>query len=117
MNSKSNFIRKVMCALFVMVCSVAFNSASGAVLASAVGLPAGVGAVAGNAVALVAGQFAPAGVLRAGVLREIWTGEMIKTFRTAPEALGWSSVSVPITSMWKMTLSTSLKWAVTPMCL
>ena len=88
MNSKSNFIRKVMCALFVMVCSVAFNSASGAVLASAVGLPAGVGAVAGNAVALVAGQFAPAGVLRAGVLREIWTGEMIKTFRTAPEALG-----------------------------
>ena len=47
---------------------------------------AGVGAVAGNVVALAAGQLAPDGALRAGVLAEIWTGEMIKTFRTAPEA-------------------------------
>lgn len=89
MNAKSNFLKKVMCALFAIVGAVAFNSASGAVLATVVGLPAGIGAVAGNAVALVAGQFAPAGVARAGVLTEIWTGEMIKAFRTAPEALGW----------------------------
>ena len=40
--------------------------------------------------ALVAGgRLAPAGVLRAGVFTEIWTGEMIKAFRTTPEALGW----------------------------
>lgn len=89
MNSKSNFIKKAVCALFCMVCAVAFNSASGAVLAAVAGLPAGVGAVAGNVVALAAGQLAPDGALRAGVLTEIWTGEMIKTFRTAPEALGW----------------------------
>ena len=79
MNAKSNFLKKVMCALFAIVGAVAFNSASGAVLAT----------VAGNAVALVVGQLAPAGAMRAGVLTEIWTGEMIKTFRTAPEALGW----------------------------
>lgn len=89
MNAKSNFLKKVMCALFAIVGAVAFNSASGAVLATAAGLPAGIGAVAGNAVALVAGQLAPAGAMRAGVLTEIWTAEMIKTFRTAPEALGW----------------------------
>ena len=77
MNAKSNFLKKVMCALFAMVCAVAFNSASGAVLATVAGLPAGIGAVAGNAVALVAGQLAPAGVMRAGVLTEIWTAEMI----------------------------------------
>ena len=89
MNAKSIFMKKVLCALFVMVGGVAFNSVSGAVLASVAGLPAGFGAVAGNAVALVAGQFAPSGALRAGVLTEVWTGEMIKAFRTAPEALGW----------------------------
>lgn len=89
MNAKSNFLKKVLCALFAIVGAVAFNSASGAVLATVVGLPAGVGAMAGNAVALVAGQFVPAGVARAGVLTEIWTGEMIKAFRTAPEELEW----------------------------
>jgi hypothetical protein len=38
MNSKSNFIKKAVCALFCMVCAVAFNSASGAVLAAVAGL-------------------------------------------------------------------------------
>lgn len=89
MNVKSNFFRKAFFAVLAMVCAVAFNSTAGAAVAYAVGIPAGVGAVAGNVVAAFAGQFAPAGALRAGVLTEIWTGEMIKTFRTAPEALGW----------------------------
>ena len=45
MNAKSNFLKKVMCALFAIVGAVAFNSASGAVLATAAGLPAGIGAM------------------------------------------------------------------------
>lgn len=89
MNVKSNFFRKVFFAVLSMVCAVAFNSTAGAAVAYAVGIPAGVGAVAGNVVAAFAGQFAPAGALRAGVLTEIWTGEMIKAFRTSAESLGW----------------------------
>ena len=79
--------------IFGLVCgmlvAVAFNTAAGATVAAALGFSPGAGAVAGNVVALVAGQLAPAGALRAGVLTEIWTGEMIKAFRTAPESLGW----------------------------
>lgn len=89
MNAKSNFLKKALFAVLTMVCAVAFNSTAGAVCAAAVGAPAGAGAVAGNVVAMLAGQFAPSGSLRAGVLTEVWTGEMIKVFRTAPEALGW----------------------------
>lgn len=89
MNAKINFYRKVLFAVLTLVCAVAFNATAGAAVACAVGIPAGAGAIAGNVIAAIAGPFMPAGVLSAGVLTEIWTGEMIKTFRTAPEALGW----------------------------
>lgn len=89
MNAKSNFLKKTLFAVLTMVCAVAFNSTAGAACAAVVGVPVGAGAVAGNVVAMLAGQFAPSGALRAGVLTEVWTGEMIKAFRTAPEALGW----------------------------
>ena len=75
MNAKSNFLKKVMCALFAIVGAVAFNSASGAVLATAAGLPAGIGAVAGNAVALSLDSLplpvrcAPASLLKSGLAR------------------------------------------------
>lgn len=69
--------------------AVAFNAAAGATLAVAVGCAPGAGAIAGNVVALATGQAAPNLGLRAGVFTEIWTGEMIKAFRTAPESLGW----------------------------
>ena len=86
---KSKFFAKIFGLVCVMLTAVTFNAAAGATLAMAVGFAPGAGAVAGNVVALVAGRLAPAGALRAGVLTEIWTGEMIKAFRTAPEALGW----------------------------
>lgn len=89
MNAKSNFLKKAFFAVLTMVCAVAFNATAGAACAVVAGVPATAGAVAGNVVALLAGQLAPDGALRAGVLTEIWTAEMIKAFRTAPEALGW----------------------------
>lgn len=72
-----------------MLMAVAFNAAMGATLAAAVGIDSVAGAIGGNVVALTLQGIAPAGALRAGVLTEVWTGEMIKAFRTTPEALGW----------------------------
>lgn len=72
-----------------LLMAVAFNATAGAAIAVAIGCGPGAGAVAGNVVAFAISQAAPAGTLRAGVLTEIWTGEMIKAFRTAAESLGW----------------------------
>ena len=71
-----------------LITSVAFNSAAGATLSSLVGLDPVAGAVTGNVISLLAVGM-PAGILREGVFKEIWTGEMIKAFRTAAESLGW----------------------------
>lgn len=73
----------------MMLVSVGINSVMGATISCAVGGTPVVGALAANGVALLAGGFMPANALHAGVLTEIWTGEMIKAFRTAPESLGW----------------------------
>ena len=86
---KSKFFAKIFGLVCMMLTAVTFNAAAGATLAVAVGCAPGAGAVAGNVLALVGGRLAPAGVLRAGVFTEIWTGEMIKAFRTTAEALGW----------------------------
>lgn len=72
-----------------MLTAVTFNAAAGATLAVAVGADALTGAVGGNVAALLVGRMAPSGSLRAGVFTEIWTGEMIKAFRTMAESLGW----------------------------
>lgn len=89
MNPKRNYLKKLFGLVCCMVMGVAFNAAAGATCAVAIGCAPEAGAVAANALALVMGRTAPAGTLRAGILTEIWTGEMIKAFRTAPEALGW----------------------------
>lgn len=73
----------------MMLVGIGVNSAMGATISCAVGGTPVVGALAANGVALLAGGFLPANALHAGVLTEIWTGEMIKAFRTAPENLGW----------------------------
>lgn len=73
----------------MMLVSVGINSVMGATISCAVGGTPVVGALAANGMALLAGGFMPANALHAGVLTEIWTGEMIKAFRTAPESLGW----------------------------
>ena len=66
--------------------AVLLNSLVGGLLASVIGIPAVVGAIALNIVALVVGQLAPKGSLRAGVLTEIWTGELVKHLRRGQEA-------------------------------
>ncbi len=86
---KATIFRKVLGLVCMMLTAVTFNAAAGATLAMAVGADAMTGAVGGNVAALIIGRMTPAGAMRAGVFTEIWTGEMIKAFRTAPEALGW----------------------------
>lgn len=82
-------ITKIFSCLCLLLAGIGVNSAMGATLSCAVGGTPAMGALVANGVALVAGGFMPADTLRAGVLTEIWTGEMIKAFRTAAEALGW----------------------------
>lgn len=82
-------ITKIFSVLCMMLVGIGVNSAMGATVSCAVGGMPAVGALVANGIALAAGSFMPANALHAGVLREIWTGEMIKAFRTAPEALGW----------------------------
>ena len=73
-----------------MLVAVAVNSVMGATIgAVAFGSTPAAGAVAGNVIAFAAGSFMPTGSLCAGVFTEVWTGFMIKAFRTAPEQLGW----------------------------
>lgn len=86
---KSKYMKRVLGVVCMMLTAVTFNAMAGATVAYAAGFAPVAGAVGGNVVALVAGQLSPAGVMRAGVLKEIWTGEMIKAFRTTAEALGW----------------------------
>jgi hypothetical protein len=82
-------MKRILLACISLFCAVAFNSVAGATIATFAGATPVVGAIAGNVISLFAGNFIPAGVLPAGVFTEIWTGEMIKAFRTAAENLGW----------------------------
>ncbi len=72
-----------------LLAAVTFNSVAGATLAGVAGFSPTAGAVVGNVISLVAGNFMPAGAANAGVFTEIWTGEMIKAFRTTAESVGW----------------------------
>ena len=82
-------MKRILLACMSLVCAVAFNSAAGATIATVVGVAPATCAIAGNVISLIAGNFIPAGSLPSGVFTEIWTGEMIKAFRTATESLGW----------------------------
>lgn len=75
--------------VFTLVSAVLFNSVMGATISTALGGTPLAGVLAGNAVSFMAGAFMPHGSLCEGVFTEIWTGEMIKAFRTAAESLGW----------------------------
>lgn len=64
-----------------MICAVLLNCLMGGVLAQTVGLSPAVGAAGANVLAAVMSGTMPEGVLRAGVLKEIWTGELVKQLR------------------------------------
>lgn len=89
MKVKKNVIKRIAAVVCSMLVAVTFNAAAGATLAVAAGWAPGAGAVAGNVAALALQGAAPGGVMRVGVLKEIWTGEQIKQFRTALESWGW----------------------------
>ena len=77
-------------ALVRIFVAVALNGVVGAAVGSLLGFDAAVSAAVANVVAgVMSAVGVPVGAMRAGVLTEIWTGEMIKAFRTAPEQLGW----------------------------
>lgn len=64
-----------------MICAVLLNCLMGGVLAQTVGLSPALGAAGANVLAGVMSGTMPEGVLRAGVLKEIWTGELVKSLR------------------------------------
>ena len=66
--------------------AVLMNCLVGGTIAVAAGLPSMTGVVGMNVLAAVIGQATPAGVLRAGVYKEIWTGELVKYLRRGLEA-------------------------------
>lgn len=64
-----------------MIMAVLFNALAGSVFGMTVGVSPVAGAVGANVLAVAVSGMLPAGVMRAGVLTEIWTGEMVKTLR------------------------------------
>ena len=89
MKPKNNLLKTLLGFVGCMLMAVTFNAAAGATCAVAIGCAPEAGAIAGNVLALALQGAAPGGALRAGVLKEIWTGEQIKQFRTALESWGW----------------------------
>ena len=84
-------MKRLIAALMGMVLAVAFNTVMGATLAACVGFAPAAGAAVGGVGSVVLSSLgsAPAGILRAGVFVEVWTGEVIKAFRDAAESIGW----------------------------
>ena len=77
-----------------MIIGAILTSAMGAALGVAVGVSPLVGALTLNGVAVgtsFIGGLAPTNALRAGLYPEAWTGELVKAFRTAAQAVGWYS--------------------------
>ena len=74
--------------LFLCLVSLVFNSVMGATVGHTVGIDPMAGAMGANVIAAVGGAFGmmPTGVARAGVLTEVWTGELIKYLRRGLEA-------------------------------
>jgi len=75
-------MRKILMFFLTLGCSVM----CGGLFAATVGLPVIAGGIVTGVVSLI-----PTGAegLRAGIYTEVWTGEMIKAFRTSVESIGW----------------------------
>lgn len=68
------------------VCALLFNAVMGVVLAFVIGVAPVYGAVAAVGGSLLLGSFMPVGGLMAGVLTEVWTGELVKKLRSGDKA-------------------------------
>lgn len=69
-----------------LITGMLFNVIMGSVIAGLCGIAPVYGAVGFTAVGIGLGAFMPAGVLNAGVLTEVWTGEMVKKLRAGDVA-------------------------------
>lgn len=85
-------MKKFLFALMGFIVGLTATSAMGATLAVAIDAPALAGALTLDGVAIAGGMIGgvmPGGALCAGLYPEAWTGELVKAFRTAAEAVGW----------------------------
>lgn len=67
--------------VLTMITALLFNIFMGAIVGFAMGFAPAIGAVGAVGLSAVMGEFMPAGVLGVGVLKEVWTGELVKKFR------------------------------------
>ena len=67
--------------ILTMITALLFNAITGAVFGMTLGVSPVAGAVGANAIALAVSGAMPVGVAREGVLKEIWTGELVKSLR------------------------------------
>lgn len=73
--------------IVMLLVALLFNAVTGATIAAAVGFSPVSGAVGMNAVGVLMGMYGESvTVLRAGVYKEIWTGELVKYLRRGLEA-------------------------------
>ena len=71
--------------LFKIFSALVFNAIMGAVFAALLGFDAMMGALVAAVVSVALGGFMPDGTACAGVLREVWTGELVKALRARLE--------------------------------
>ena len=68
-------------AMFAILTALLFNTVTGVACGTVVGIDPVAGALGMNALSVVVSGAMPSGAMRAGVLKEIWTGEMVKALR------------------------------------
>ena len=68
-------------AMFAILTALLFNTVTGVACGTVVGIDPVAGALGMNALSVVISGAMPSGAMRAGVLKEIWTGEMVKALR------------------------------------
>ena len=70
-----------------------FNALMGGLLASLLGVAPAIGAMVFIGLSLMLGSFVPGGAMMAGVLTEVWTGEMVKKMRSGDVATFLDGIS------------------------
>lgn len=79
----------ILSALWSVLLSLFINAIIGGSIAFIIGFDFWMGAIIANLIALFMGRFHNGNRLYATVLTEVWTGELIKAFRTGAESMGW----------------------------
>lgn len=73
----------------VILFTLLVNVAVGGTLAALAGVPPAVGSIGLTAISAASPLFGGVDGLREGLYAEIWTGEMVKAFRSSAESIGW----------------------------